>query len=500
MTPVANRPFRLQVVDRATGRGIPLVELTTVHDVLYVTDSAGVAAIDEPALRGRVVWLDVRSHGYEIDEDSFGFHGTRVRLESGGSKVVEMKRLNVAERLYRITGVDVYGHSVRLGEPAPIREPLMNGGVMGQDSVMNAIYRGRLFWFWGDTARSFYPLGNLAASGGVSKLPEQGGLDPAVGVNLDYFVNDRGLARKMCPLEGRGAVWLDGVMVVDVDGRERMLAHYQRMKRLGVRREHGLAVWSDEREVFEKLEEFPLDAPIHPGGHPVLVDEEGEEWFYFPAPFATVRVRARIDHVTDLSRYEAFTPLQTGSRWKTFDPPLERDRGGRLVWGWKRDTAPLSRENWNNLIGRELVGPEERWNHPTDVETGDPIQIHSSSIAWNAHRQRWVMIALQERGRSLVGEVWYLESESLLGPWRSARRIVTHDDYSFYNPKQHPYFAQEGGRIIYFEGTYSSRFAKGRPTPRYDYNQIMYRLDLDDPRLDAAQLDPARVLDVARLP
>ena len=45
-------------------------------------------------------------------------------------------------------------------------------------------------------------------------------------------------------------------------------------------------------------------------------------------------------------------------------------------------------------------------------------------------------------------------------------------------------FDQEGGRIIYFEGTYTNSFS-GNPfkTPRYDYNQMMYRLDLADPRL-----------------
>ena len=39
--------------------------------------------------------------------------------------------------------------------------------------------------------------------------------------------------------------------------------------------------------------------------------------------------------------------------------------------------------------------------------------------------------------------------------------------------------------MIYFEGTYASTFS-GNPvrTPLYDYNQIMYRLDLDDPRLN----------------
>ena len=70
------------------------------------------------------------------------------------------------------------------------------------------------------------------------------------------------------------------------------------------------------------------------------------------------------------------------------------------------------------------------------------------------------------------------------GPWVYARKIVTHDKYSFYNPKQHPMFDQENGRTIFFEGTYATTFS-GNPdaTPRYDYNQIMYQLELTDRRL-----------------
>jgi hypothetical protein len=41
-----------------------------------------------------------------------------------------------------------------------------------------------------------------------------------------------------------------------------------------------------------------------------------------------------------------------------------------------------------------------------------------------------------------------------------------------------------GTRQIYFEGTYTAAFsAATEKTPRYDYNQIMYRLALDDVRL-----------------
>ncbi|MDB5391072.1 MAG: hypothetical protein JWM11_6718, partial [Planctomycetaceae bacterium] len=70
------------------------------------------------------------------------------------------------------------------------------------------------------------------------------------------------------------------------------------------------------------------------------------------------------------------------------------------------------------------------------------------------------------------------------GPWEYAVKIVTHDKYSFYNPKQHPYFDQKGGQLIYFEGTYTQMFS-GNPvaTPRYEYNQMQYRLDLGDSRL-----------------
>src|SRR5262249_16272026 len=88
-------------------------------------------------------------------------------------------------------------------------------------------------------------------------------------------------------------------------------------------------------------------------------------------------------------------------------------------------------------------------------------------------------------GTSFLGETWYAEADTPLGPWVYARKVVTHDNYSFYNPKQHPYFDQDGGRLIYFEGTYTHTFSgNDQPTPRYDYNQVMYRPELAEQRLN----------------
>jgi hypothetical protein len=109
-------------------------------------------------------------------------------------------------------------------------------------------------------------------------------------------------------------------------------------------------------------------------------------------------------------------------------------------------------------------------------------------VNWNAYRGKWIAIFVEQGGTSQLGEVWFAEADSPQGPWTECVKIVTHDKYSFYNPKQHPYFDQEGGRLIYFEGTYTHTFSgNDQRTPRYDYNQIMYRLDLADERLQVAK-------------
>jgi hypothetical protein len=139
------------------------------------------------------------------------------------------------------------------------------------------------------------------------------------------------------------------------------------------------------------------------------------------------------------------------------------------------------------LIEGKFIKPEEGWIQTRDVETGQAVEMHSGSVYYNAFRQKWILIAVQFFGKpSLLGEVWYAEADVPEGPWGLARKIVTHDRFTFYNPVQHPFFDQSGGRFVYFEGTYANTFS-GNPeqTPRYDYNQVMYRLDLGDARLEA---------------
>src|SRR5207244_1497931 len=143
-----------------------------------------------------------------------------------------------AQRLYRITGAGIYRDSVMVGRKPPIEQPLLNSQITGQDGILNAIYRGKLYWFYGDTLKLSYALGNFSMSGAVTELPDK--IDPSVGFNLKYFTGKDGFARAMAPVKGEGVVWLFGVIVLPDDhGNERMLAYYQRRQGLGAVLENG---------------------------------------------------------------------------------------------------------------------------------------------------------------------------------------------------------------------------------------------------------------------
>lgn len=473
--------FRINVVDQDTGRGVPLVELKTTSEVKYYTDSNGIVAIGAPELLGQKVFFQVKSDGYEVPADGFGNRGQALDVRAGGSGEIKIKRTQIAQRLYRITGAGIYADSVLTGAAVPIKQPVINGLVTGQDTVEAVPYQGKIFWLWGDTNRLAYPLGNFKTSSATSPLPANGGLDPDKGVNLDYFVNDEGFSKEMIPIESSVPVWMGGLFVMpDNAGKERLFGSYARAESDSKFGERGLAVFNDDKQVFEVARAF--DSVLQPGGDPMRVKSGGKTWLYFE-PFE--RTLADYAHVTDGHQYQAYTPLMQGARFEGAQTKLERDGQGNLVYGWKTDTARLGKDEIKKLIGANLIEADEAPVQMRDAETDAPIVAHGSSTYWNAYRGRWVQIFTQEFGTSALGELWMAEADTPTGPWLYARKVLTHDKYTFYNPTQHPFFAKDNGRQIYFEGTYTATYSgNDNPTPRYNYNQIMYRLDLDDARLD----------------
>lgn len=470
--PAASDHFAIRVVDEATGRGVPMVELTTTHAVRLWTDSAGLAAFREPGLMGQVVWFGVKSPGYEFAADGFGYRGTALKAEPGKSATLKIRRVNLAERLYRVTGAGIYRDSVLAGREVPLREPLLNAKVTGCDSVLHVVYKGRLFWVWGDTNRPGYVLGNFNVTGATSELPGKGGLAPDRGVDFRYFADKTGFARQLAPMPGEGPTWITSLVVLpDAEKRERLIAGYIKVKPPMTVYARGLAVFDDEKGVFEHLCSLDFAAPLSPAGHAF----RDAEFVYFAHPYPLTRVRATLEDMRRPERYEAFTCLKEGS---TIDKPEV------TKYAWRKNTPVVGPMEQGKLVARKQLAKHEALLQLRDRDTGKPVVAHAGSVAWNAYRKRWVMIANEWGGTSFLGEVWYAEAPAPTGPWAYAVKVATHPKYSFYNPKHHPVFDEANGRRIYFEGTYSHTFSgSDEQTPYYDYNQLMYRLDLGDDRL-----------------
>lgn len=205
----------------------------------------------------------------------------------------------------------------------------------------------------------------------------------------------------------------------------------------------GLCVWNDVTENFESVEvlwdkkDGGAEPKLQPVGHPSFwMDEEGGRWLLFGDPFPSIRMPA------------TFEGWRDRRRWESIDSP------------------------------KSLTGSD-----------GRTVKPHRGSIAWNEYRGTWVTVFCEMGGDpSPLGELWYAEAASPFGPWGRAVKVLSHRKLTFYNPRLHPEFTPADSPVLLFEGTYTHSFSgEPRQTPRYDYNQILYRLDLDDPKLAPAR-------------
>jgi hypothetical protein len=457
--PAPSEWMTIAVADRATGRGVPLVEVG-IEGRRFVSDSAGLVAIDPLGLEGTRA-ITLFSHGYTFDGPS------EVDVESGGMLRVEATRVNVAARLYRVTGGGIYRDSVLLGRETPIARPTLDGLVVGQDSVFSAVFRGRLFFIWGDTNRPAYPLGNFHASGATAPLPAEG-LDPSRGIDLEYFVDADGFSRGMAPpatVPGEGVTWLGTLVVVpDAAGEEQLHATFAKVGAGFERFRFGMLRYDVATDRFVEGAEYTRDDAYYPREGAFVLSHGERAYVYTHEP---TRIPATSEALLDESTYESFTPI--------VDDEIVRDAGGRAGYGWRRGEPRV-------VEGTELEAAEVLFGHFVDADSGRAFVEHGNgSLERNEHTGRFVRLITP---RFALGETWFSLADTPMGPWVNATRVIAHERYTFYNPRHHRPLDGEFGRIVRFEGTYTTSFSGNPdPTPRYDYNQVMYELDLDRPEL-----------------
>jgi hypothetical protein len=302
-----------------------------------------------------------------------------------------------------------------------------------------------MFWAWGDTTLPHYPLGIFHMTSATTSIRPLDSFEPPVRLAYDYFRTDAGRPRGVCRMPGEGPTWASGyVSLPDAAGTPRLVATYAKIKPPLEPYEYGLCVWNETAARFEphktvwtKSEAAPEPPPV-PMGHPLFwTDSDGRQWVLFGDPLPELRCPAAFEAWEDPSTWEVLTPQET----------------------------------------------------LTSASDGKDVKPHSGSVAWNPFRRRYVTVFMQSFGKpSVFGELWYAEADTPTGPWGKAVKVLSHENYTFYNPRIHPEFTPPDSPVLLFEGTYTRQFADDpQPTPRYDYNQVLYRLDLDD-----AALAPAR--------
>lgn len=431
---LALEPFRIDIVDEQNGWPVPLVELRTTHNVRFISDNAGIIAFDLPELMNRETWFEIEGHGYGVPKDGFGNSGVRLTPQPGKSAVVKVKRQLPGKRLGRLTGGGLFAESQRCG----LHNEWKDQGILGCDTVQIAQHNNQLYWAWGDTILAKYPLGLFHMIGATTPLKPLTSFEPPVALHYNYFGEKPDEPQVIARMPGEGPTWISGfASLPDAQGVHHLVATYEKIRGFLTAYETGLCVWNENKKQFEQLKVIwkkdggTEKPPTAPDGHPALWrDTSGKEWLLLGDPFPRLKCAA------------------------TF-------------------------EAWQNPEAWELLTPQES---VPSADGKEQIKPHRGSIAWNAFRKRWVAVFTQYNGKpSFLGEIWYAEAEQPTGPWGNAVKVVTHNKYTFYNPHLHQDFTEEGSPILLFEGTYTREFSDTQEgTPRYNYNQILYRIDLDE--------------------
>ena len=425
------KPFRINVVDAESGWPVPLVQFTTGNGLVFASDNAGTVAVDEPDLYGRRVRFSVEGHGYGIGPDPHKPGSVVYQVEPGAAVTLKMKRNQLAKRLGRIGGTGLFAESRKFGEHLDKKDQ----GEVGRDSVQCRPYKGKLFWLWGDTSMQDYAIGIFNTTAAYTPNPAfPKNAKPPIYPPYDQIRQENGRVRGTIKAQGSGPIWVFGLIdLKDKAGNDHLGGAWSQIAGSGEPYKRGLCEWNDKTQNF--------DVTL------TLMDKEkGVVPEFFPDPNAV--------HWKDPS----------GKKWLLYGFPFPHHRIPDSYEAW-RDTNTWEKIDWS---GREQIAT---------YKDGKKFEAVVGQMMWNSTIKKYVGICMQKWN---LGALCYIEADSPFGPWTNGQQIVFHHNYTFYNPIIHVEYGPDVPYII-FEGTYTDTFtSNANPTPRYNYTQTLYRLDLKD--------------------
>ncbi len=329
--PPRPRVFRIQVVDEETGRGVPLVELRTVNQIRYVTDSNGVVAFDEPGLFNLQGLLHRHEPRLRGRQGQFRLpRRRRSQVTEGGSARISIRRRNIAERLYRVTGAGIYRDSILTGDPRPdpraaAQRPGHGPGQRGQRRlpgedplVLGRHQPPRL------PARQLpRARGHLGAARPRRARSLEGRGPPLLPRRQGLREADRAHARR----------WADLDLGPDRAPRPRAARSgcsptTSRSATCWRSTSRGSPSSIRRRSGSRRSSSSPTRRRIagdYPSGHAFLHRDRGVDYVYYASPYPLIRVPADPDRLGNPAAFESFTCLKAGHEPR---PAAARPRAG----------------------------------------------------------------------------------------------------------------------------------------------------------------------------
>jgi hypothetical protein len=267
-----------------------------------------------------------------------------------------------------------------------------------------------------------------------------------------------------------------------------LFALYAKVQGLGPPLWWGALVWNTTESRFDELSRWNTSvAPfLQDGvlGAQATVGVDG--YIYFTSAYPQYRVPAHPASFAALpTTYEGWSCLENGTT--VADNRVERGSSGKPVWQWRLATEAPSEDDEKHKLN---LWPAGRW---LSLNNGT-VQLQRGSTHWNDALGRFVLV-----GSADPGTVWVAAADKgapIEGPYRTAVLVAAHNSTgstlspqgsitsratNLYNPTQHPFLTDplSSPTTIFFSGTYCTSFApQEHKTPLYDYNSLMYRVDL----------------------
>src|SRR5262249_44942309 len=140
-------------------------------------------------------------------------------------------------------------------------------------------------------------------------------------------------------------------------GQECLVARVAAGTGLETTRDWHLAVFNDERQEFESVVRWDIH-DTHDSAHPFRARVGGIEYLYL---YPNFRVRAELEALRDLQRYEAFTCIAGDGKLRGEETAIDRNTAGKVQYNWKAGGDRLHPGVLQKLIRAAKLQPSELW-------------------------------------------------------------------------------------------------------------------------------------------